>query len=93
MTDKLEMEIVRGADAEQLLANPLLREAFELIEQDLIEKWQTSSLQDEKGREKLYLSQIMLARIVKQIELVVQTGQVAKATLAQRTGRALSRYF
>lgn len=82
MTDKMELEILRGKDAEQLLAHPLLREAITLIEQDIVDKWQNSPARDAEGREKLYQNQVLLARLVAQIEQVVKTGQFAQATLA-----------
>lgn len=91
MTDLLERDIQRGERALQLLREPLIVEAFQIIEQDLIEKWQTSPARDEKGRETLYLSQILLKRLQAQLELVMETGQLAKATLAQQVRKALTR--
>lgn len=93
MADKTEIEILRGKDAEQLLANPLLIEAFEIIERDIIQKWQTSPARDEKARETLYLSQLLLQRLASQLRLVVETGQIAQASLAQRAGQTLKRVF
>lgn len=93
MSDQTETEIQRGQDAAQLLAHPLLAEAFAIIEADLIEKWQTSPARDVKARETLYLSQLLLRRLEGQLQLVVETGQVAAATLTQRIGQTLRRGF
>jgi hypothetical protein len=87
--DQTERDIQRGERALQLLREPLIVEAFQIIEQDLIEKWQTSPARDVQARETLYLSQMLLKRLQAQLELVMHTGQVAKATLAQRIKAAL----
>jgi hypothetical protein len=89
VTDKTELDIQRGERALQLLREPLIIEAFQIIEQDLIEKWQTSPARDKDARETLYLSQMLLKRLQSQLELVMQTGQMAKATLLQRAKQAL----
>jgi hypothetical protein len=91
VTDTTEMDILRGERALQLLREPLIVEAFSLIEQDLIDKWQNSPARDVQARESLYQSQILLRRLQAQLELVMQTGQVAKATLIQRAKLALHR--
>lgn len=90
MTDQTELDIQRGERALQLLREPLIIEAFQIIEQDLIEKWQTSPARDVQARETLYLSQMLLKRLQAQLELVMQTGQMAKATLLQRARQALN---
>lgn len=92
MIDKTEYEILRGQDAEQLLAHPLLVEAFELIEKELTDQWQNSPARDQAGREKLWLTLRLLKRLQVQIRSVVETGQFAKATLAQRIGQRLNPY-
>ena len=93
MTDKTELEILRGRDAEQLLAHPLLQEAFELIEQEYTHEWQNSPARDQDGRERLWLMLRLLKRLKGQLEQVVSTGEMAKATLAQRIGQRLNPYF
>ena len=84
MTDTLERDILRGERAAQLMREDILVEAFQIIEQDLIQKWQTSPPRDAAARETLYLSQLLLQRVQKQLEHVMNTGQIAKATLAER---------
>jgi hypothetical protein len=93
MTDQTEMDILRGKDAEALLAHPLLVEAFEVIERELTEQWQNSPARDAEGREKLWVSLRLLNRLKLQLSQVVETGQFARMTLAQRVGEKLSQYF
>ena len=90
MTDKTELEIQRGRDAELLLQHPLLQEAFEVIEREVTEQWQNSPARDVDGREKLWLTLKLLKQVRHQIVSVVETGQVAQATLVQRIGHGLN---
>lgn len=93
MTDQTEHEIRRGEQAERLLSDPLLVEAFATIEQELTRQWQDSPARDTQARETLWLSLKLLHRLQGQLQVVVETGQVAKATLAQRVGQMFSRSF
>lgn len=93
MTDKTEMEISRGERALQLLREPLLVEAFETIERELTEKWQTSPVRDVEGREKLYLTLLCLKQAQQHLASVVESGKLAQHTLAQRAGQTLRRAF
>lgn len=82
--------IMRGEEAKRLLENPLLIEAFEVIENEVNELWKTSPSADAEGREKLYLSLRLLGRLKAQIQSVVETGKVEQATVTQRLlGRKL----
>jgi hypothetical protein len=93
MIDQTETDIRRGKDAEALLAHPLLVEAFELIEQELTQEWRNSPARDEEAREKLWLTLKCLHKVRGQLQHVVETGQFARMTLAQRVGERLSQYF
>lgn len=92
MTDKTEYEIQRGERAAQILAEPIVADALDTIEREYIEKWKSSPVRDEEGREKLWLMVMTLHRFRSELALVIDTGQVAKATLAQKAGQLLSRY-
>lgn len=93
MTDQTEYEIARGERAHQLLSDPLLAEAFEIVERELHEQWQNSPARDAEGREKLFLTLKCLQRARLNLVSVVETGVMAKATLAQRAGQTLSSVF
>lgn len=90
MTDKTEYEIQRGERAAQILAEPLVVDALDTIEREYIDKWKTSPARDEAGREKLWLMVMTLHKFRSELELVLETGQVAKASLAQRVGQRLN---
>lgn len=91
--DRTETEILRGERARQLLDDPLLQEAFALIEQEYQKAWQESPARDVEARELLYLSLKNLAKVKGHLVQVMESGMLAKATLAQRTGQTLKRAF
>lgn len=86
--DKAELEIKRGHDATQLLAHPLLVDAFGAIESEILDKWQNSPARDAEGREKLWTMLHLLRRVKVHLESHVETGKVAQATLAQKAAHA-----
>lgn len=79
-----EQEIQRAQEAERLLAHPLLIEAFETIEKEVIEKWKQSPARDGDGREKLWLTLKLLHRVRTHLESVVSSGKLAQMKLRDR---------
>lgn len=86
-----ELDVRRGEEARQLLEHPLLADAFDAIEADVMRQWQDSPARDVDGREKLWLTLKLLGRVKGQLESVVETGKVAQATLAERAMEAARR--
>lgn len=88
--DKTEMEIQRGEHAAALLQDELVVEALEAIEREYTEQWKNSPARDEAGREKLWLMVKTAQKFRAELEAVLNTGKLAKATLAQRLGQKLN---
>lgn len=86
MTD--EEAARRGEEARQLLEHPLLAEAFQTIRNEVIEKWQSSPARDVEGREELWKTLRTVNKLEGQLQSVVETGKVARATLLQRAKQA-----
>lgn len=80
----------RGEEAARLLENTVLNDAFTALEQEYTELWKQTKASDEAAREKLWLSIRQLQMVQAHLKTAVQTGKVAKATLAQRAKQALS---
>jgi len=79
----------RGEDAQRLLSDPLLIEAFETIEHQCIEEIKKCPLRDGEGLHKLHMMLLLNQRLRLQIESVVNTGKLAKQSLIKRaTGRS-----
>lgn len=79
-----EEEAIRADRAKELLENPLVIEAFAFIEAEITEKLMNSPARDTEGREKLYLMNQLLKRVKKHFESTVNTGYLAKRTIADR---------
>lgn len=91
--DRIETEILRGERAKQLLEEPILAEAFALIELEYMKAWQDSPARDAEARELLYLSLKNLQKVKGHLLQVMDSGSLAKATLAQRAGQTLKRIY
>lgn len=91
--DRIEAEILRGERAKQLLEEPLIVEAFQVIEKEYLDQWQNSPARDVEGREALFLMLKCLQRVKGHLTLAMESGMIEKATLAQRAGQTLSRVF
>lgn len=83
-----EEQARRGDEAQRLLEHPLLVEAFEVIERQCIEEIKKCPVRDAEGLAKLHLMLLLNQRLRVQIESVVNTGKIARASLLKRaTGR------
>jgi hypothetical protein len=88
--DRTELEIQRGERASLLLQDELLNETLEKIDTEYTQKWKSTPVRDVEGREKLWLM-IKTAELFRmELESVMNTGKLAKATLAQRLGQKLN---
>ena len=78
---QFNLEVERGAQAERILKNPLVRDALELIESKVIEKWKTSPLADDKTQTMLRMQMHAIQLFRTYFEDAVQTGQLAATEL------------
>jgi len=85
-----ELEAQRGESARRILEDPLFREAVEVIRQDILAQWQASPARDTQGRETLWLSTKLLDKLVMQLTGVMESGVLARATLASRAKQAVN---
>lgn len=83
----LHEEDARGVRAKELLENPLLVESYETIEREIMQAWESSPVRDIEGREKLYQMLMILRRVKRHIQSVVETGEMARRTLADVMNR------
>lgn len=75
---KLRRQISRGAKAENTLRNETVKEAFESVEQDILESWKSCDLYDEKRLELLKLEQVSLQHVKDKIALYINKGKQAE---------------
>jgi hypothetical protein len=79
----------RAAKAEALLRNELFVEAFEYLDEQFIDAWKTSAINDAEAREKLFHLMQALGAVKGYFSSVVEDGKLAKAQLDEfrRYGR------
>ena len=88
---KHEDEIRRAAEAEALLDNKVLKAAFDNTESQLLAQMRSAGFHDEKKHHHLVLALQVLGAIRRNIEVTIETGQMAKLELDNK-GK-LSRLF
>jgi len=84
-----EQDVLRGRQAQELLEHPLLIEAFEALESEVLSAWKASPARDVEGREKLWLMLSLCEKVKNQITSVVNTGKIAQKELESLTRRSL----
>lgn len=80
---KLRKQRSRGEQAKRLLENPLIKEAFEAIEQAITDGWKNSAADDDRARQNAYLLARLLENFKQQFRTVINTGKVAEKDLLE----------
>ena len=77
MTDFTDDE--RARHANNLLQDDLFREAFEVLKEDLMNRWSHSGSTESEARESIWLAMRLLDRLEGHFKSIVETGQMAEA--------------
>jgi hypothetical protein len=88
----LDQEIRRGEEAKRLMEDTILKDAFQQIQDGLIESMKRCPMGDTKTQHELVLTLQLFERLKSAIHETMETGQLArlqKETLAQRVKRTL----
>ena len=64
--------------AHSLISDPLFNEAFDVLKEDLMNRWSHSGSTDLEARESIWLAMRLLDRIYGHINSIVETGHMAK---------------
>ncbi|HVI55482.1 MAG TPA: hypothetical protein VM621_10580 [Luteibacter sp.] len=83
-----EKEDQRGHQAKAILEDALYREAFDTVRSEIETQWRNSPARDAEGREKLWLSSKILDRLEQHLASVMESGKLARATIAHRIGKS-----
>lgn len=81
--DKIERAIQVGRAAKQLLDTPILVQAFEEVEEDMVKAWKTTRAASVEERERLYIGLTMLEAVRNNIARKVQDGMAAEAGIEE----------
>ena len=68
----------RERKAQNLINDPLLNESFDVLRQDLMNRWTHSGSTDLEARESIWLAIRLLERIHGHIKSIVETGHMNK---------------
>ena len=68
----------RERRAQSLINDPLLNEAFDVLKEDLMNRWNHSGSTDLEARESIWLAIRLLDRIHGHIQSLVDTGHMNK---------------
>ena len=68
----------RERKAQDLINDPLLNESFDVLREDLMNRWTHSGSTDLEARESIWLAIRLLERIEGHIRSIVETGHMAK---------------
>jgi len=81
---RLSLEMARAAQAERLLQNELLQDAFNAVKAKYEKDWQGSKLDDVNKRERCFMALRALDDVLKALETHIVTGKLAKAEVARK---------
>lgn len=81
MTDKLNRQKDRASRAQRILDDELFKEAFDNIEQTILDSWKESRADEEKQRYNAYIMHRLLQNLKEQFTRAVATGEAAKKEL------------
>jgi hypothetical protein len=73
----------REQRAKNLLDNPLFKEAFEILRQDLMDRWTASGSSEVVARESIWLAMRLLDKLYNHVSSIVETGHMNKVMSQQ----------
>tara|TARA_Y100001951_G_scaffold10186_1_gene6491 strand:- start:42 stop:287 length:246 start_codon:yes stop_codon:yes gene_type:complete len=73
----------REQRAKNLLDNPLFKEAFEVLRQDLMDRWNASGSSELEARESIWLAMRLLDKLYGHVSSIVETGHMNKVMSQQ----------
>ena len=68
----------REERAKNLLSNPLFNDAFDVLKEDLLNRWNASGSREVEARESIWLAMRLLDRLYGHINSIVETGHMNK---------------
>ncbi|MBR0756590.1 hypothetical protein JQ604_30810 [Bradyrhizobium jicamae] len=80
---RLDQAVGRATRAECLLADDLLIEAFETLEDTYTTAWRSTTIDDVSAREKLFLAINIVGKVRDHLTAAVTNGKLAQAELKE----------
>ena len=74
---------LREEKANRILTDPLYQEAFDVLKEDLMNRWQHSGSTELEARESIWLAMRLLDKLHGHIKSIVETGHMNKVMSQQ----------
>lgn len=84
---RLNRDITRRAQAEQLVGNELLQEAFARLEDRYIAEWRVCQFRDTDARERLWQAVNILGKVKDHLGKIVADGKLAQREIDELTAK------
>ena len=69
---------LREEHANRILTDPLYQEAYQVLKDDLMNRWEHSGSTELEARESIWLAMRLLDRIHSHLKSILETGHMAK---------------
>lgn len=79
----------RGVEAERILNHPMVKEALEEMESNIVERWKNTGAEEDRQRYNAYLMYRLLNNFRDQFEQKIKTGKMAEKKLTQIKDRKI----
>ncbi len=79
----LAAEMARGEKAKRILEDELVKEALQSMRKNLMTEWERSKVNDQKGREKVWLTLHVLNEFERALASHMETGKFAKIEMSK----------
>lgn len=80
----LESDVERGMQAQRLLKDPMVVEAFQTVAKTLHEAWERCPVRDREGQHELRLMLELLSQLKSFFDLALSDGELAAQTIHAR---------
>lgn len=79
----LNRDMSRAAQAERLMSDEMLKEAFSALEESYVEAWKATTARDTDARERLWQALQIVGKVQAHLQSVAANGVLAKRELAE----------
>lgn len=83
----LQEQLSRGIKAERLLTDEMFVEAFNSVEQAILQKWRDAPIRDTEGQHELKLMHKLLQEVKAVLEATITDGKLAGEELKRQNSK------
>ena len=87
--DQVDQELKESQRAKELMDDPLILQTFAKMEEEYIEAWKNSDLEDSKGREILWQLIWAIGQVQNHFNVIMDKGEFHKSTISRNMKRKI----